>query len=63
MTKKELTRDEQRAKDRQDELDRQAVVDEAMEKFYKEQRAEAEQALKDQREFETTGIRKVVGKP
>lgn len=47
---KELTeaekRDAQRAKDRQDELDRQARVNDALDEFYKESREEAEKRLR-----------------
>ena len=49
--KKELSeaekRDAQRAQDRQDELDRQAAQEAAMQEFYKENKAEAEKALKE----------------
>ena len=47
MPSKELSRDEQRAKDRQDELDRQQHVQDELEKFYKESREEAEKRLKE----------------
>lgn len=68
MAKKdELTeaqkRDKQRADDRAAELAKQKEVDDAMEAFYAEQAAAAAQALKDQQEYEVTGIRKVEGKP
>ena len=39
-------RDAQRAQDRQDELDRQAKVNAAMEQFYKDSREEAEKRLR-----------------
>lgn len=52
-------RDKQRHDDRAAELARQQEVTDAMEAFYAEQAAAAEQALKDQQEFEVTGIRKV----
>ena len=52
-------RDKQRQDDRQAELDKQAEQEAAMQKFYKEQAQEAAQALRDQQEYEVTGIRKV----
>lgn len=54
---------DRRQEDRAAELEKQAAVDKAMEKFLADNAAEAAQVLRDQQEYELTGIRKVVGKP
>ena len=54
---------EQRDIDRDEELARQEVVRKAVEKHELAARKEAEEALRRQGVYETTGIRTVEGKP
>lgn len=59
MAKDKEAPKEQRQIDREGELAKQQKATDAMEKFYKEQRAEAEEALRRQGDYEVTGIRTV----
>ena len=54
---------EQRQIDREEELARQKKVTDALAKHELAERAAAEKLLRDQEQFETTGIRVVEGKP
>lgn len=55
--------EDQRHVDREEELARQKKVTDALEKHELAERAAAEKLLKDQQQYEATGIRVVEGKP
>jgi hypothetical protein len=54
---------DQRHIDRDAELARQAEQEKAMQAFYKQNKAEAEEALRRQGQYEATGVRTVDSKP
>lgn len=63
MAKEKEPEREQRDIDREEELARQKKVTDAIAKHELEERAAAEKRLRDQEQFEATGIRTVEGKP